>query len=370
MINYKRKEIIIIGIFLIVLLAVVFFIRKERVVILAVPKGLNERLYDRVEAFTVSRGIKVKIIEIDPEKYNSYILESKKLKIDVPDLFLVNNLTLPEFIKEKMVIKVDKKNLEEIMPQFLDGVKFEKRFYGYPYRAKCTMLYYNRNYFEDSMITTEELLNNGGEQYDFVFNPGKLISHYFWFYYFGGRTAAVNDGIEKLYPVLKNEITFLQKNFLFYDEEKTEKQFSSQKVKMYVSDSDYISKINELDFSVDYGTINSDKFKPLFEVESFAVSKKGIVRREVHELAKYLISEESQRYFTDNEWFIPVHKEIFYRQLNKISKECCNIEKGIEILPVNSSSKEFEEKLNYIMIRALKKKENIKQVFVDINFEN
>ena len=59
-------------------------------------------------------GIKVKIIEIDPEKYNTYILESKKLKIDVPDLFLVNNLTLPEFIKEKMVIKVDKKNLEEI----------------------------------------------------------------------------------------------------------------------------------------------------------------------------------------------------------------------------------------------------------------
>ena len=259
-----------------------------------------------------------------------------------------------------------KKNFEEIVPEFLTGVEYKGGFYGYPYRAKCTMVYYNRNYFEQSSITDGELLNNGGDKFDIIFNSEKLMSHYFWFYYFGGRDSNVKKGIREFYPVLKREIGFLQKNFIFYDEEKTEKQFSSQKVKLYVSDSDYIASIKNLEFSVDYGLINNKLFKPIFEVESFAISKKGFSSRAARELIKYLGSDESQRYFTDDEWFIPSNKRIFYRFLNKVSKECEPAVKEMQILPVGRESIEFEEKLKYIMIRTLKKNESIESAFSDI----
>lgn len=365
--NYKKIEFFLAGLFLaIVLIITIIYMKRESGLVVVIPKGNNERLQNRIETFAVSKGVKVKVVEINEEKYYSYILESRKLKIDEADIFLVNNLTLGRFIEEKIVRKIGKKNFEEIVPEFLTGVEYKGRFYGYPYRAKCTMVYYNRNYFEQSSITDGELLNNGGDKFDITFNSEKLMSHYFWFYYFGGRDSNVKKGIREFYPVLKREIGFLQKNFIFYDEEKTEKQFSSQKVKLYVSDSDYIASIKNLEFSVDYGLINNKLFKPIFEVESFAISKKGFSSRAARELIKYLGSDESQRYFTDDEWFIPSNKRIFYRFLNKVSKECEPAVKEMQILPVGRESIEFEEKLKYIMIRTLKKNESIESAFSDI----
>jgi len=365
--NYKKINLFLAGLFLTIILTImVIYMKRESGLIVVIPTGNNERLQNRIETFAVSKGVKVKVIEVDEEKYYSYILESRKLKIDEADIFLVNNLTLGRFIEEKIVQKISRKDLEEIVPEFLNGVEYKSGFYGYPYRAKCTMVYYNRNYFEKSSITNEEMLNNGGDKFDIIFSPEKLISHYFWFYYFGGRDLNIKKEIKEFYPILKREIEFLKKNFIFYDEEKTEKQFSSQKVKVYISDSDYIASIKNLEFSVDYGTINNKFFKPIFEVESFVISKKGFSNRQARELIKYLVSEDSQRYFTEDEWFIPSNKRTFYRFLNKVSKECEIAVKNIKILPVGIETNELEEKIKYIMIRTLKKNESIESAFLDI----
>lgn len=371
-----KKKLFFIGLFFVIFIFLYFWVfnKPKETTLNVVLLGINkEKIKSFANSYTEKTGIKINIEEAKYFNFISEIEEMKKRGKKIPDIFVAINDQIPALADKDVIIPIEKNEIFDNMAPSQDSVKYNGKYYGYPFQFETTYLFYNKNFIKTAPESFEELFtlskqiekNSKGSIKGFLFPIDEYYYHYIWLTYVGGSLNDMLDTTSSGKQNIINELKFVKNNFQYANYSTTTSLFKEGKAAAMINGNWAFPFLENLNFQYDYIILN-DKANYFGGVKSFVISKSSDNIDEAKNFARFLTSYESQKSMENVADYIPCNDRALSESNNPaLSRIKSNFTK-INIMPNDKRLKDFWMKSNNMLIRVFKNKEDIDKVVNDI----